>query len=57
MMGVAVPPGRHTIRLEYRPSPVLLYVQLAGYALLAGLLLAAAWLFGNHRFNRGVNRA
>ncbi len=57
MMGVAVPPGRHTIRLEYRPSPTLLYVQLAGYALLAGLLLAAAWLFGNHRFNRGVNRA
>jgi len=45
MMGVAVPQGKHTVRLAYRPSPTLLYVQLGGYAVLAGLLLAAGCQF------------
>ena len=57
MMGVSIPQGSHTVRLEYCPSPTLLYIQLVGYALLSGLLLAAAWQFGKYRFNRGVTRA
>ncbi len=40
MTGVFVPPGQHIVRLEYRPSPVLFYIQMAGYSALAGLLMA-----------------
>jgi len=49
MMGVAVPQGKHTVRLAYRPSPTLLYVQFGGYAVLVGLLLVAGWPFGKRR--------